>query len=117
MNSTELFTQFYNEPFASIPKCFFTDEKYKKLSNSAKILYIFLFDRTRLSLQNGWEDADGQIFVYCTLETASEVLNLSKNTCIKVFRELEGVGLVRRKKQHFGQPDMIYVEAFSQYKK
>ena len=45
-----------------------------------------------------------------------EYMNFGKDKCVKLFSELDdvnGIGLIRRKKQGLGKPIMIYVMNFS----
>lgn len=72
MKKSEVWYPYLN--FAVCPKCFFTDRKFIALSSNAKLLYIFLFDRTRLSAKNGLCDTDDEVFVFCTVETACEIV-------------------------------------------
>ena len=64
-----------------------------KINETAKMLYIILIDRTRLSQKNeGWSDIDGHVFIYFTIEV------------------LEKQELIFRKRQVPGQPNQIYVK-------
>ena len=42
-----------------VPKVLFQMEKYKNLSNTAKILYSLFLDRLKFAVQNGWVDGKG----------------------------------------------------------
>ncbi|MGU3127290.1 replication initiator protein A [Staphylococcus aureus] len=44
----------YREKLYQIPKVFFTNPKYIKLSNDAKMAWGILRDRLDLSIKNGW---------------------------------------------------------------
>ncbi len=50
------------EKFYRLPKVFFTNPKYTKLSNDAKITWSILRDRLDLSIKNNWIDENGDIF-------------------------------------------------------
>lgn len=115
MNYDEFDTQIYNEPYAYFPKCFFNDERYKNLSIAAKLLYTFLFDRTKLSLQNGWLTGEGEIFVYCTVETVMNILNCCRSKAVKTLKELEDNSLIMREKIHLGHPDKIFVNTLTKH--
>lgn len=55
----------YREKFYQIPKVFFTNPKYIKLSNDAKMAWGILRDRLDLSIKNGWVDSKtGNIYFY-----------------------------------------------------
>lgn len=96
-------------PFFRIPKAILTDEKYASLSEGAMLLFGILLDRKSLSERNDWRDKWGEIFVYCTLETIQETLRCAHQKATKLLTELEGAGLIRRKKQGLGRPTKIYV--------
>ena len=36
------------------------------MNDTAKMVYLLLYDRARLSMQNGWLDEDGRVYVYYT---------------------------------------------------
>ena len=40
--------------FYRVPKILFKDQKFKKLSSDAKLLYGLMLDRMSLSIKNGW---------------------------------------------------------------
>ena len=52
-----------------------------EINETAKMLYIILLDRARLSQKNaGWSDIDGHVFIYFTIEALAEVLHKSQMT-------------------------------------
>ncbi|MCI8809743.1 MAG: replication initiator protein A [Oscillibacter sp.] len=109
---------FYSAPaapfsFFRLPKALFTAERYQTLSLPAKALYGLLLDRMCLSAQNGWTETDGRVYIYFTQKTVQEYLLCSHNKATAYFRELEGVGLIERKRQGLGRPAKIYVLDFS----
>lgn len=60
----------YREKFYQIPKVFFTNPKYIKLSNDAKMAWGILRDRLDLSIKNGWVDSKtGNIYFYYKMKT------------------------------------------------
>ena len=100
--------------FFKFPKPFIYDEKYKKLSNNAKLLYMLLFDRLELSLKNGWYDKDGNVFQYYTNEQLMIDLNCnSNNTIIKIKKELKDAGLMTEVRQGMNLPNRIYLDALN----
>ena len=106
-NETEQY-QFYR-----VPQALFTNEKFIRISCEAKLLYGFLLDRCGLSQKNKWYDDDEKIYVYFKQEEAIEKLNIGKNKAVKIFDELEQIGLIIRKKQGQGKPTKIYVCNFT----
>ena len=100
--------------FFKFPKPFIYDEKYKKLSNNAKLLYMLLFDRLELSLKNGWHDKDGNVFQYYTNEQLMIDLNCNSNkTIIKIKKELKDAGLITEVRQGMNLPNRIYLDALN----
>ena len=95
--------------FFKFPKPFIYDEKYKKLSNNAKLMYILLFGRLELSVKNGWHDRKGNVFQYYTNEQLMIDLNSSEKTIIKVKKELREVGLLEEIRQGNNLPNRIYI--------
>lgn len=101
--------------FYRIPKMLFKDKRFKKLSSDAKILYGLLLDRMSLSAKNGWLDDEKRVYIYYTVKEVMEDLNIAKEKCTKIFAELDsekGCGLIIRKRQGLGKPDMLYVMNF-----
>lgn len=101
--------------FYKVPQMLFSDEKFIKLSCEAKLLYGILLDRCGLSKKNKWVDNDGKIFIFFKQDEACEMLGIGKGKAVKVFNELEQIGLICRKKQGQGKPTKIYVCNFTQF--
>lgn len=100
--------------FFKFPKPFIYDEKYKTLSNNAKMLYMLLFDRLELSLKNGWHDKEGNVFQYYTNEQLMIDLNCNSNkTIIKIKKELKDTGLMTEVRQGMNLPNRIYLDALN----
>ncbi|MDK7928221.1 MAG: replication initiator protein A [Staphylococcus simulans] len=99
----------YKERFYQLPKVFFTNSTYKKMSNDAKIAYAILRDRLELSIINKWVDADNAIYFIYTNETLENILNVSKPKVVKIKKELENANLLEQKKQGLNKPNMLYL--------
>ena len=97
--------------FFKFPKPFIYDEKYKNLSNNAKLMYMLLFGRLELSIKNGWHDKEGNVFQYYTNEQLMVDLNSSEKTTIKFKKELKDVGLLEEVRQGNNLPNRIYISA------
>ncbi len=101
--------------FYRVPRLLIKDKRFKKLSSDAKLLYGLMLDRMALSVKNGWFDAENRAYIYYTVENIMEDLGCSRGTCTKVLAELDckkGIGLIEKKRQGLGKPDMIYVKNF-----
>lgn len=99
----------FRERFYQLPKVFFTNETYKKLSNDAKIAYAILRDRLELSIKNNWIDSDNAIYFIYTNENLEHILNVSKPKVIKIKKELEKVDLLEQKRLGLNKPNMLYL--------
>ena len=99
--------------FIRVPKIFFENEAYRSMSAEAKILYGFLLDRVSVSLKNGWKDDQNRIFIICTIEEIMGKLGCGNKKAIQLLSELEDkIGLIERKRQGLGKPNLIYVKNF-----
>lgn len=98
--------------FYKIPKALFTDDKYKSVSTDAKMLYGLLLDRMYLSAKNGWIDKHGRVYQFFTIKQGQELLHFGHDKVIKLFAELETVGLIERKRQGQGKANIIYLKKF-----
>lgn len=101
--------------FYRLPKALFTNNRYKDLSDGAKILYGLMLDRMGLSSKNGWTDEQDRVYIYFTLEDVQEYMNCQRDKGMKLLAELDtvkGVGLIERVKQGLGKPAIIYVRKF-----
>jgi len=96
--------------FCLFPKELFTDDKYKNISNDAKLLYTLMLDRVSLSAKNDWVDSNGCVYIYFTLEEVQNTLNCGRNKGVKIMAELDEVELITRVKQGLGKPAKIYVK-------
>ncbi|MCG1432339.1 replication initiator protein A [Staphylococcus epidermidis] len=98
-----------SQNFYMLHKALFINEKYKKLSDSAKVTYAILNDRVSLSIKNNWIDQNGDIYFIFTNENLQEVLDKSKNTITKIKKELQEVGLLEQVKTGFNRPNKLYL--------
>lgn len=98
-----------NDSFYKLPKKLFLDERYRNLSISAKVLYALLLDRKSLSIKNNWIDTDGNYYLYFTNSEAKNILNCGNEKMSKIFKELEAVNLILRRREGLRKPNIIYV--------
>ena len=99
--------------FFRIPKALFQEQRFQNLSPDAKILYGILLDRMSLSAKNGWRDEQGRVYIIYTVREVQESLCCAEHKAVKLFRELEDIDLVERKRRGLGRPSLIYVKDFS----
>ena len=99
--------------FYRVPKMLFTDQRFWNISTDAKMLYGILLDRMSLSAKNGWLDENGRVYIIFTIDEAKAALNCAEQKAIKLLNELEKkCGLIERKRQGLGKPNLIYVKNF-----
>ena len=102
--SGELFSYF------RIPKALFQDHRFRQLSTDARTLYGILLDRMSLSAKNGWLDEQGRVYIIYTVREVQESLCCAEHKAVKLFRELEDIDLIERKRRGLGRPSLIYVK-------
>ena len=54
--------------FFRLPKILIRDERFKKISSDAKILYGIMLDRMSLSRENKWMDQNNRVYIIFTLK-------------------------------------------------
>ena len=96
-----------------IPKALFQDHRFRQLSTDARTLYGILLDRMSLSVKNGWLDEQGRVYIIYTVREVQESLCCAEHKAVKLFRELEDIDLIERKRRGLGRPSLIYVKDFS----
>lgn len=102
--------------FYRIPRLLIKDARFKELSSDAKLLYGLMLDRLALSIKNGWLDKENRVYIHYTMDSIMEDLGCAKEKCAKVLAELDskkGIGLIEKKRQGLGKPDIIYVKNFT----
>lgn len=81
-----------------------------KLNDTARLVYILLLDRSRLSQTNDrWQDETGRVFVYYTIPSLAQAAGRGQTGVKAALRQLEQAGLIFRKRQGMGNPCRTYV--------
>lgn len=104
--------------FYRIPRLLIKGEQFKSLSSDSKLLYGLMLDRMALSMKNGWLDEENRVYIHYTLDEIMEDLGCAKEKAAKVLAELDskkGIGLIEKKRQGLGKPDIIYVKNFATF--
>ena len=97
-----------NNAFYQFPQ-WLLDEDYKDLSLRAKVIYMLIFDRRTLSIQNKWHDKNGDVFVYFTNQQFMDLLKCNEKTVIKAKKELQDFGLIKEERQGVNKPNRLYI--------
>ena len=100
-----------SQQFYKFEKWILAESKLKKLSPTAKLLYMVIRDREELSLKNAkdFTDKEGYLFQYFDQTKAGDLLGLSKNAIIKAFKDLQEYKLIEVVRQGQGKPNRLYV--------
>ncbi|HDD6623553.1 TPA: replication initiator protein A [Staphylococcus aureus] len=99
----------FRSKFYQLPKVLFTNEKYMKLSNDAKVAYAILQDRLELSIKNEWFNEHGDIYFIYTNEKLKEILNCQNSKLSKIKNELISVDLLEQIRTGQGKPNQLYL--------
>lgn len=99
--------------FYRIPKRLIVGIEFSKLSTDAKLLYGILLDRMSLSLKNRWLDDLGRVYIIYTVTDVQESLGCGNQKACRLLAELEQFGLILKKRQGRGRPNLLYVMDFA----
>ena len=66
-----------------------------EISQTAKLLYALLLDRSTLSQKNGWQDGEGRIFIVYPVAEIAEMLDKGCTAIKGALKELDAAGLFR----------------------
>lgn len=80
------------------------------LSQTAKLLYALLLDRSTLSQKNGWQDSEGRVYIVYPIAEIAEILDKSTMTIQNSLKELDTAGLLERERRGFSVPNRLYVK-------
>ncbi|MBS5172086.1 MAG: replication initiator protein A [Lachnospiraceae bacterium] len=80
-----------------------------QLSQNAKLLYMLLYDRARISQKNKWMDEQGRVFAVFPIAELSEKMGKCRSSVKNALKELEDAGWIVRKFSGFSKPKHIYV--------
>lgn len=91
------------------PKVLKGTENYN-MTNDAKILYLYLFDKYLLSKMNGLKDENG-VYAYYSRVAMSKDLGVSVSTAKRAFAKLKEYGLVTVGKKGSSLSPKLYVKS------
>ena len=81
-----------------------------KLSDSAKLVYILLLNRLRMSeRREEYTDENGRSFVFYTMAALAKDICRSRSTVRDALSALEAEGLIEKRSQGRGYANIIYV--------
>lgn len=80
------------------------------ISQTAKMLYLVLYDRSRLSMRNEWTDEFGRIYVIFPIVELAKRIGKSESTIKAGMKELCEAGLLMKRSGGFSKPNYLYVK-------
>ena len=80
------------------------------LSQTAKLLYSLLLDRSELSQKNGWQDNEGRTYIVYPVSEIAEMLDKGSTAIKAALNELDAAGLLVRERRGFSAPNRLYVK-------
>lgn len=79
------------------------------ISQNARIIYMLLYDRARISRKNNWTDEYGRVYAVCPIEELSQRTGKCKSSVKNALKELDDAGLLVRKFGGFSKPRHMHV--------
>lgn len=102
--------QSYNTiQFYQIPQAFYHNPKYIGMNPSSRETYAMLRNLLPLSINNGWINESGEIYVKLSREKLMLRLGIKKDKMTKVFKELRDLGLIVEKRIGYNRCNEIYI--------
>ena len=96
----------YIPPYMAYPRFLMNVD----ISETAKLVYILLLDRARLSMKNReWQDESGCVFVLYTIPNLARDIGKGETTVKKALNQLVKQRLILKQSLGLGQPNKIYV--------
>ena len=81
------------------------------ISETAKLVYMLLLDRARLSMRNqDWQDEIGRVFVLYTIPALAKDIGKGETTVKKALNQLVRQDLIMKHSQGTGLPNKIYIK-------
>ena len=96
--------------YSTLPSIILYEEPYKSmLSDKAKLLYIIILDRLKLSIKNNYTNDKNEVYIYLSRQEVQKILNCSDKTITKTFNELIFLDLIYEERTGIGKSIKIYV--------
>ena len=70
------------------------------LSQTAKLLYSLLLDRSELSQKNGWQDNEGRTYIVYPVSEIAEMVDKGSTAIKAALNELDAAGLLVRERRN-----------------
>ncbi len=83
-----------SERYYKLPKILFEDEKYMDMKLEVKVAYSILKDRLELSLNRGWIDEEGAVYLVFSNSKLIGLLGCSKSKLLSIKKTLKEYDLI-----------------------
>lgn len=80
--------------FLQYPTVLLYSEEYQKIRLETRTAYVMMLDRTRLSLQNNWVNANGEVYIRMKNDVLEKSLGKSTSTIRRIKKELKDLGWI-----------------------
>ena len=80
------------------------------LSQTARITYMILYDRARLSQKNGWVDEEGRVYFVFPIKEICKNIGRGESAIKQALNDLEMAGLLVRKRGGFANANRLYLQ-------
>lgn len=98
-------------PYIRYPRALIENPDFSQISIEARTLLAMILDRYGLSKMNSekYSDGNGGIYVIYTVEEICAKLRCGKTKAVRLFRELENGGLIKRIRTNGCKPSRIHI--------
>ena len=96
--------------YCVLPRKILYEEPYRsKLSDKAKLVYMVILDRLKLSMKNNYTNEKNEVYIYLSRKEVQKILVCSDKTITKAFNELICLDLIYEERTAIGKNIKIYV--------
>lgn len=96
--------------YSILPSIFLYEEPYKSnLSDKAKLLYMIILDRLKLSIKNNYTNHKSEVYIFLSRQEVQKILSCSDKTITKAFNELISLDLIFEERNGIGKSIKIYL--------
>ena len=81
-----------------------------RISQTAKFIYMVLYDWARISRKNSWIDKYGNVYLIFPIDELSVQIDKCKSSVKTALKELDDEGLLVRRSGGFSKPNHLYVK-------
>ena len=81
-----------------------------RISQTAKFLYMILYDRARISRMNSWIDKYGNVYLIFPIEELSVQIDKCKSSVKTALKELDDERLLVRRSSGYSKPNHFQKE-------